>query len=299
MTSISFNSLSSGRNKDTPLTITATEKYPLKRFNELLALYSNPRFLNHVTKDQRNDLLHRFGTAMSQRDSQDIDVDSLKKIGLSHSILKQIQPNRTNNLQLVQLAQLSEICPLISVEALSEDLSSIFRNFLCNPLPYLDNDHPNRRSAFSTLMGILCNELMACSILGIGDEVYETVITNFTAFSEAILREQAERPWIGSDLSLFQKIIESSQTYTACLFLYFIHQFLQDPLEKIAAILNHLLNSTVSSIRYGGNNGINLLSQCLRHTATFLDGVPFFGGWLVANSIKWNNLQGMNLPLQS
>ncbi|KAK2943749.1 hypothetical protein BLNAU_21352 [Blattamonas nauphoetae] len=136
-----FNSLSSGRNKDTPLTVTVTEKYPLKRFNELLALSSNP--------------------------------------------------------------------------TLSEDLSSIFRNFLCNPLPYLDNDHPNGRSAFSTLMGILCNEVMACSILGIGDE---------------------------------------------------------DPLEKIAAILNHLLNSTVSSIRCGGNNGMNLLSQCLRHTATFLNG---------------------------
>ncbi|KAK2941035.1 hypothetical protein BLNAU_24064 [Blattamonas nauphoetae] len=123
---------------------------------------------------------------MTQRDCQDIDVGSLTRIvssdedvitllhtsGISHSILHQIKPNQTNNDRLIQLVQLSEIFPLVSIEPLSEDLPSLFRNFLCTPLPYLENDDQNRRSSFSAFVDILCNEVMACSVLGIADEVH-------------------------------------------------------------------------------------------------------------------------------
>ncbi|KAK2958174.1 hypothetical protein BLNAU_6878 [Blattamonas nauphoetae] len=119
------------------------------------------------------------------------------------------------------------MCPLVSIPSLSEDFSSLFRHFLCNPLPYLENDHPTVRSSFSTFMDIMCVEMMAYSILGIGDVVYETIITNFHAFSEAISRDQIERPWADYDLNLFRKIVEISQNQT-------------DSVERITAFIDLL-----------------------------------------------------------
>ncbi|KAK2946752.1 hypothetical protein BLNAU_18348 [Blattamonas nauphoetae] len=291
------------------LTVGATDKNPIERFNKLLASYSNPtelyrqfyqedlvnlleRFLNHLKVDERRTLLRRFGAAMSQRDlkvrsfhplfspsclllHQDIDVDSLKKVvscyedvltlfhasGLSHSILKQIQPNQTNNHRLDRLSQLSEIFPLVSIEPLSTDLSSLFRNFLCNPLPYLEKDHPSGRSSFSAFLDILCNEVMACSILGIGDAVYKTIVTNFNTLSESIRLEQSEHPDIDYDFRDFQVITEISQNET-------------DPVKRIAAFIN-LFHPLALSIKFGDiNHPMNLLSQCLQHTATFLNAHP-------------------------
>ncbi|KAK2944395.1 hypothetical protein BLNAU_20697 [Blattamonas nauphoetae] len=284
--------MSSGDNRENHLTITATEKNPIERFDELLALYSNPneryprvsqkslvdhleRCLDHLTKDQRTDCLHRFGAALSQRDCQDIDVGSLTKIvssnedaiilfhasGLSLSILKQIQPNPTNNDRLIQLSQLSEICPLVSIEPLSTDLSSFFRNFLCNPLPYLGNNDPNCRSSLSVFMDILCNEMMACSILGIGDVVYETIVSNFHVFSESISRIPIQRPRVDYNLRDLQKIVKISQNET-------------DPVKRIAAFIRHVKDLTIYEGNSDGNHPMSLLSQCLQHTATFLNAHP-------------------------
>ncbi|KAK2958866.1 hypothetical protein BLNAU_6115 [Blattamonas nauphoetae] len=228
-----------------------------------------------MTKKQRNDRLLDLGAAMSQRDLKDVSSLSLKKIvtsdedeitlfhasGLSLSILKQIQPNQTNNHRLDRLAQLSEIFPLVSIEPLSTDLSSFFRNFLCNPLPYLENDHPKCRSSLSAFMDILCNEVMACSILGIGDVVYETIATNFHAFSESISQIQTHRPWMDYDFRDFQMIVEISQNET-------------EPLERIAAFLGCLNIPTIYEGISDETTRKNLLSQCLQHTATFLNVHP-------------------------
>ncbi|KAK2943956.1 hypothetical protein BLNAU_21102 [Blattamonas nauphoetae] len=232
----------------TNVSVTTAEKNPLERFDELLGSYSNPhmidpqwchnslvdllqRYLNHMTKEQRNDLLRRFGAEMSRRDCQNVNVDSLATIvssdedvialfhtsGISHSILRQIQPNQTNNHRLIQLVQLSEIFSLVSIEALSEDLPSFFRNLLCETEQYLENDDPNGRSSFSSFVDILCNEVMACVVLGIDD---------------------------------------------------------RDPVERIAAFIN-LFHPLTLSIKFGDiNHSMNLLSQCLQHTATFLNAHP-------------------------
>ncbi|KAK2946248.1 hypothetical protein BLNAU_18850 [Blattamonas nauphoetae] len=283
---------SSGMQNFDGLTVGATENNPIERFDDLLASFSDPtessrqhyhrslvnlleRFLNHLKVDERCDLLRRFGAAMSQHAFNDIDLASLMKIvssnedvlllfhtsGLSLSALKQIQPNQANNHRLVRLAQLSEICPLVSIEPLSSDLSSLFRNFLSDPLPYLINDHPIGRSSFSAFMDILCNEMMAWAILGIGDVVYETIVTNFPAFSESILREQTEHPDMDYDYRDLQKIIEISKKE-------------HDPVKRIAAFIDHLENQTIYEGSQSGNHPMNLLSQCLQHTATFLNAHP-------------------------
>ncbi|KAK2946722.1 hypothetical protein BLNAU_18318 [Blattamonas nauphoetae] len=274
------------------ITVTTAEKTPFERFDELLASFSNTtddhpqvyqrslvyllqRDMNHVTNEQRNEILHRFGAALSHRDCQYIDIESLATFvssdedmitlfhssGFSHSILKQIQPNQTNNHRLVQLAQLSEIFPLVSIEPLSEDLSSLFRNFLCNPLPYLENDEAYLRSSFSALVDILCNEVMACAIVGIGDVVFETIVSSFHAFSESILREQTDDPDMDYDYRDFQMIVEISQNES-------------EPVERIAAFIRHFENLSIDVLNSDGNHPMNLLSQCLQHTATFLNAHP-------------------------
>ncbi|KAK2945275.1 hypothetical protein BLNAU_19776 [Blattamonas nauphoetae] len=129
------------------LLVVASAKNQIERFDDLLASFSDPnepdpklylqslvtllqRFLNHLTNDERNNHLLRFGAALSQRDSNNIDIKSLTTIvsscediitlfhtsGLSSSIIHEIQPNHANTRRLVQLAKLSEICPLDPVE---------------------------------------------------------------------------------------------------------------------------------------------------------------------------------------
>ncbi|KAK2950958.1 hypothetical protein BLNAU_14149 [Blattamonas nauphoetae] len=110
-------------------------------------------------------------------------------------------------------------------------------------------------------MDILCNEMMACAIIGVGDAVYETIVTNFPAFSEAILREQTEHPDMDFDYRDLQKIVEISKKE-------------HDPVKRIAAFIGHVNNLTLYEGSQRGNHLMNLLSQCLQHTATFLNAHP-------------------------
>ncbi|KAK2961736.1 hypothetical protein BLNAU_3173 [Blattamonas nauphoetae] len=234
-----------GSNSYVP-TVAASEKNPTERFDELLASYSNSnersphayqqslvyllrRFLNHMTKGQRNDLLLRFGAALSQRDVKDIDFKSLSTIVSSDE----------------------DVITLFHTDPAESD-----HTFSTRPT------RPTFRNLPPALLDVLCNELMACVILGIGDEVYETIVTNFTTFSESISREQTERHWQKLEYSCFQKIVEISQN---CI----------DPVERIASFINNLPNKTMPVYEYGELYPMNLLSQCLRHSATFLNGVPF------------------------
>ncbi|KAK2946232.1 hypothetical protein BLNAU_18834 [Blattamonas nauphoetae] len=284
-------SISSELDHSDRLTLWATEENPIERFDELLASYSNPnrhyheaypqaliallwRCLDHLKVDERRTLLLRFGVTMSQRDIENFDLESLATIvscfedvltlfhisGLSHSILKQIQPNQTIHRNLYRLAQLSEIFPLVSFEPLSTDLSSLLRYFLCHPQPYLAKDS-QCQSSFSALADILCNEMMACSILGIGDAVYETIVSNFPAFSEAVSREGSERILKFTSFGSLQKIVKISQNE-------------HDPLRKIAAFISHLPKELVPTFKFDVIHWMYLLSQCLQHTATFLNAHP-------------------------
>ncbi|KAK2958930.1 hypothetical protein BLNAU_6179 [Blattamonas nauphoetae] len=110
-------------------------------------------------------------------------------------------------------------------------------------------------------MDLLCNEMMACSILGIGDEVYETIVTNFPAFSESISQIQTQRPWVEFHFYDFQMIVEISQDET-------------DPVKRIAAFIGYLNNPLIEVLNFDGNHHTNLLSQCLQHIATFLNAHP-------------------------
>ncbi|KAK2948248.1 hypothetical protein BLNAU_16784 [Blattamonas nauphoetae] len=208
--------------------------------------------------------------------SGDINQGSLKEIvssdedlitlfhtsGLSKSILKQIRYNKVHLSRIVELARLSEICPLISIPSLTEDLPSLFCNFLRHPQPYLIIDHPRDRvSSFPSFMAILCNEMMACAILGVGNAVYETVITNFPAFSESISRRLNPSSSLGYDLGILQRIIEISQNET-------------NPVKRIASFIGFLNNPTMSEGNYDGNHPMNHLSLCLHHTASFLNAHP-------------------------
>ncbi|KAK2960933.1 hypothetical protein BLNAU_4020 [Blattamonas nauphoetae] len=244
-------------------TISAAEKNPSQRFKEFLDSYTNTkehnpqsyqktlitllrRFLNHMPNDERHDLLHRFGTAMSQRTSHEVDIESLTTIGL-----------------------FLEICPLVSITPLSEDLSSLFRSFLCDPQPYLINDNPSHRASISMLMKILCNEYLAYSITGCGEALSEIVDAHFASFIEAISGQQIDRPSMTQDyhpsadfhFQAFTKIKEISQIIT-------------DPVERIAAFIDILPNPIRSQRNDDENYPMNLLSQCLQHTATFLTAHP-------------------------
>ncbi|KAK2961735.1 hypothetical protein BLNAU_3172 [Blattamonas nauphoetae] len=188
----------------------------------------NLGFLNHMTKGQRNDLLLRFGAALSQRDVKDIDFKSLSTIVSSDE----------------------DVITLFHTDPAESD-----HTFSTRPT------RPTFRNLPPALLDVLCNELMACVILGIGDEVYETIVTNFTTFSESISREQTERHWQKLEYSCFQKIVEISQN---CI----------DPVERIASFINNLPNKTMPVYEYGELYPMNLLSQCLRHSATFLNVHP-------------------------
>ncbi|KAK2955065.1 hypothetical protein BLNAU_9996 [Blattamonas nauphoetae] len=270
------------------LTVTAAEKNPIERFDELLATYLNMfershphiqeslvnllrRFLNHTTKEERNDLLHRFGVAISLRDNQEIDIESLTKLvssdediltlfhssGLSHSILKQILPTQTINHQLFQLAKLSEICPLVSITTLSEDLSKLFRSFLCETTQYYVNDVEQFRSLILRIMDIMCNEVMAYAIIGCGGAVYETIISNFHFFFNMCTGNFFQPIVANSHVILFRHIIEISQNST-------------DPIVRISKFINILKNQTPPTGNDDKHHSMNLLSQCFQHTTKFL-----------------------------
>ncbi|KAK2954527.1 hypothetical protein BLNAU_10547 [Blattamonas nauphoetae] len=286
------------------------ENNPAKQIDDLLALFSDPnehhpqpyqqslvyllrRHLNHISNAERNDLLTRFGAALSQHNGQDIDIESLLTIvssdedvitlfhtsGLSHSILRQVQLEPTEHRHLLQLARISEIYPLVSIPTLSNDLSSLFRTYLCEPLSYLENDHPNRRSSisgyvlilsnderyrYSTLQvfeEIMCNEFLACAIIGCGEAISETILTHFPTYVVALSNQQRERPRTNYDYRLFQKIIEISQNET-------------DPLERITSFINKMSGEIYTDKPKDQNRPMNILSLCLRYVATFLSAHP-------------------------
>ncbi|KAK2952929.1 hypothetical protein BLNAU_12105 [Blattamonas nauphoetae] len=96
---------------------------------------------------------------------QDIDFESLATIvssdedmialyhssGLCHSIIRQIRPNHENRSPFLDLAHLSEICPIVSIPSVSDALSSLFRSFLCQPQPYIVSEadaHPDLVDSF-------------------------------------------------------------------------------------------------------------------------------------------------------
>ncbi|KAK2963673.1 hypothetical protein BLNAU_1238 [Blattamonas nauphoetae] len=274
------------------LNVTAAEINPVERFNELLASFTNPnernhqtyqqslisllwRYLNHLSNDERTDLLHRFGAALSQRESQEINFKSLATVvssvedrttffhfsGLAHSVLKQIQRDPSNRRHLIQLAHLSEIYPLVSTGALSEDLSSFFRSFLCTTHRYLGNTFTNQQSSLRAFAYILSNELMASSIIGCGEAVSEIIVTWFPSFSKALSLEENSRRWADTGLRLCENIIEISQNNP-------------DPIERIVAFIIHLSSQTIFQGNENTNNRMNLLDLCIHHTATFLNSHP-------------------------
>ncbi|KAK2955231.1 hypothetical protein BLNAU_9783 [Blattamonas nauphoetae] len=107
----------------------------------------------HVTIVTVQHIVHRkIKLNKLQQLSSDEDVLTLfHSSGLSHSILKQIQPGHLSTHRPIQLARLSEICPLVSITTLTEDLSSLFRSFLCETLQYFVIDvetHPDLIDSF-------------------------------------------------------------------------------------------------------------------------------------------------------
>ncbi|KAK2943081.1 hypothetical protein BLNAU_21990 [Blattamonas nauphoetae] len=292
MTQVNSPPQTSGPDNFDHLTVTAAEINPVERFNELLSSYSNidegdrqayqqslvfllQRYLNHLSNDERTDLLHRFGAALSQRENQDLDFDSLRPIvssdediitlfhssGLSHSIFEQIQLNPAKYHQLAILARLSRICPLVSIGTLSEDLSSFIQSFFHDPLPYHRNRFLNDPTPLLTFFDILCNELMACAIIGCGEAVFETIITSFPSFSEDISRRDNYRRCANTRLRFCEKIIEITQNHT-------------DSVERIAAIITHLSNRTPLQENGDTISQMDLRTQCLQHTAIFLNYHP-------------------------
>ncbi|KAK2952579.1 hypothetical protein BLNAU_12407 [Blattamonas nauphoetae] len=218
MATSKYTSQSSEINNVVDRTITAAEKTPIERFDELIASCSNSnehdppqcqrslvallrRDLNHMTiAEERTSLLHRFGVALSQQNCKDIEIESLASIvsseeemntlfhssGFSRSILQQVQLDLSKNHRLVQLAQLSELCPLVSVETLTEDLSSLFRDFLCEPQQYL-GDNRNNPSSFQTFVDILCNAFLACTIIGLLSTISLSSSPLIDRFTESLL----------------------------------------------------------------------------------------------------------------
>ncbi|KAK2955348.1 hypothetical protein BLNAU_9741 [Blattamonas nauphoetae] len=282
MTNVEPSSHSSNLDSNNRFTVTAAESYPIEKFNDLLASMSNAnehdphqcllsiksllrRYLNHMTKEQRNDVLHRVGVTLSQRDYQDIDIGMLNTIGLflklPLSILKQIKPHHTDYHQLVQLSQISEICPLISIPALTEDLSSFFRNVMCHLESYLGNNRKYRLDNLLLPMDILNNEILACTILGIDGTVLETVVSCLSTFTETLSRLECTADTKHFNHDLMPKIVQISQIYT-------------DPVDRIAASFHLLTDQDHHQFRGDLTSRENLISQCHQHTATFLNAHP-------------------------
>ncbi|KAK2954947.1 hypothetical protein BLNAU_10087 [Blattamonas nauphoetae] len=228
-----------------------------------------------MTEDERNVLLHRFGAAISQHTTFDIDFESFTDIvssdedvitlfhssGFFRSITRKIQLEPTEHRHHLLLARLSELCPLVSIATLSNEISSLFRSFLCQPHQYIANETSKYHSSFRTFLNILCNEFLACVIVGCGEAVHETIVTNFPSFSEALSQPLFQRLIPTSSFGIFQKILEISQNNT-------------DPVKKISAFFSLFTIRTLTNDRADENDPVNLLSQCLRHTATFLNAHP-------------------------
>ncbi|KAK2955509.1 hypothetical protein BLNAU_9556 [Blattamonas nauphoetae] len=283
---------SSGTDNFDHPTVTAAEINPIERFNELLASFTNPeernrqkyqqslicllqRYLNHLSNDERTDLLHRFGAALSQRENQDIDIPLLLKImssdedvitlfhssGLSHSIFEQIQLDPSNNRHLSNINQLSRISPLVSIGTLSEDMSSFIQSFFHDPLPYLGNNVRTHRSSVLTFVDILCNEFLACAIIGCDEAVSEIIVTNYPSLATLVSNPRIETQSTTNTYYLIQRIVKITHNNP-------------DPVERIAAIITYLSNWTLLQGNDDGIGRMDFLSQCLQHTATFLNDHP-------------------------
>ncbi|KAK2948307.1 hypothetical protein BLNAU_16756 [Blattamonas nauphoetae] len=157
--------------------------------------------------------------------SSDEDVITLfHSTGLSLAILSEIQPQNTTYDLLMQLAKLSEL----------------------RPLPF---------------EAILCNEYLACSIIGCGEEVYETIVSNFPSCLHTLPktpRHQYERPF---SFGTFREIMKISQKYT-------------DPVQRILAFIECLSHEDHLLKLRNGSKFMNLSVQCLQYTATFLNAHP-------------------------
>ncbi|KAK2952578.1 hypothetical protein BLNAU_12406 [Blattamonas nauphoetae] len=261
MATSKYTSQSSEINNVVDRTITAAEKTPIERFDELIASCSNSnehdppqcqrslvallrRDLNHMTiAEERTSLLHRFGVALSQQNCKDIEIESLASI---------VQLDHTNHSQLVQLAQLSELCPLVSIETLTEDLSSLFRDFLCDPLHNLEGSDRNNRLSFRTFVDIICSEFLACSIIGCGVAVHETVLTYFPSFTQILSRESC-RIYIDTTFPLNTLLTTRSFTDPDSSFFRLASKnpaFFHSIVEKHAVHISEIAISTaVSSVR--------------------------------------------------
>ncbi|KAK2957838.1 hypothetical protein BLNAU_7272 [Blattamonas nauphoetae] len=285
MTAATCASQSSDSDLFDRLTVSDDEYSPFGRFNDLLDSYSDPnepspllfqqslvtflqRSLNHLTKEQRHDHLSRFGAA-------DIDIESLATIvsshedictlfhfaGLSSSIIRHILFDQTKHRHIVNLAKLSEICPLVSIPTLSKDLPFLFRSFLCDPLAYIFSDDTNRIDSFRPFMDLLCNEFLATVILGCSTDVNETFVTYFPSFSKVLSQPQFQRILPTTSFGIFHKIIEISSKYN-------------DPVTKMAASISHLSNQHFSATNDDKNYQNTLLCKYLPHVAKFLDAHP-------------------------
>ncbi|KAK2944521.1 hypothetical protein BLNAU_20570 [Blattamonas nauphoetae] len=264
---------------------------PNERFLELLASFTNPRernhqdyqrslvsllrrYLNHLSNDKRRDLLYRFGAALSQQESQDINIEVLLEIvssdediatlfhfsGLSHSILRQIPRDPSTKRHLTNIAHISEIYPLLSTGTLSEDLSSFFQSFFHDPISYLGNNITSQQSSLRALLGILSNELMACAIIGCGEAVSEIVVTNYPSLATLNSNPSLETHSTTNTYNLFQRIMEISQNFP-------------DPVERIVAFITHLSFNHLFETK-NDNCPVHLLPQCLQHAATYLSAHP-------------------------
>ncbi|KAK2949930.1 hypothetical protein BLNAU_15159 [Blattamonas nauphoetae] len=234
--------------------ITANEKDPVGRFNELLVSLLDPnepnieslqqlaifflqRYLNHVTDSERKDLLHRFGETLSHVNRQHLDIPSLSSLvssdedsailchssGLSFTFLQELRQNNTDQDSLEYLAQLSEIIHIGADESHSEALISLLGSFLCDPLQYLGEDAQENALTFTRIVDILSNEFLASAITGDGQAVYECVLTHFPTFSR-IVETDLIRPLLPStNFEILQTILKISQKVTV---LFSIFRFL-------------------------------------------------------------------------
>ncbi|KAK2957837.1 hypothetical protein BLNAU_7271 [Blattamonas nauphoetae] len=285
MTAATSTSHSSDSDSIDRLTVTAAEQNPFGRFNDLLASYSDPnepnpllyqqslvtflqRYLNHMSEDQRQDHLYRFGAANVHIESLVPIVSSHEDIftlfhstELSTSILLQLRFDQTKHRHLVNLSKLSELRPLISIDTLSNNLSFLFHSFLSDSQPYLENDNPNLPSSFSAFMNILCNEYLACTITGCRTAARSSLLTDFPALIEEVSFQLRLHQSPSNIILVVQKLIKISQNES-------------DPVMKMAAFINSLTSQIISATNDDESHSMTLLSQCLQHTATFLNSNP-------------------------
>ncbi|KAK2940335.1 hypothetical protein BLNAU_24761 [Blattamonas nauphoetae] len=163
----------------------------------------------------------------------------------SLAILSEIQPPNTNYHRLMQLASLSELRPL----------------FFSDPRKCFVEDYESQHTRYQPFEAILCNELLACSIIGCGEAVSAIIISNFPSCLQALPRIPHHPLETQFSFVTFREILEISQEYT-------------DPVERILALMKCLSHEHHHLHWRAGTYCLNLSVQYLQHTVTFLNAHP-------------------------